>query len=136
MVELTELRQHENGERNETPREMPCAVLAGGGPQVVLCSRQLNEQASLPFPDRDRTLVEAFHALAGCLCPSGPDGEIDEWSVYDESLQWLVRWAVQAGCFHENLQPLKAGGREHDLTFDEEGAFWPGFACPDPHPAS
>ena len=93
-------------------------------------SAQLNEQSRLPFPDRSRPLVEAFHDLAGCIRPSGPDGEIDEWSVYDESLRRLVQWAEQTGCFFENVQPLKEGGREHDLTFDEECAFWLKFTKP------
>lgn len=93
-------------------------------------SAQLNEQSRLPFPHRNRPLVEAYHDLAGCIRPSGPDGEIDEWSVYDESLRRLVQWAEQAGCFFENVQPLKEGGREHDLTFDEEGAFWLKFTKP------
>src|ERR1035437_2604643 len=111
-------------------RDRACMIFAGCGPQGVLWSQQLNEPARLPLPDQDRTLVEAHHALAGCLCPSGPDGEIDEWSIYDESLRRLVQWAEKAGCFLENLQPLKEGGREHDLTFDEVGAFWLKFTKP------
>ena len=70
---------------------------------------------------RDRSLIEACNDLAKCLRPGGPDGEIDEWSIYDESLRRLVSWAEEAGCFYEGLQPLKDGGREHDLTFVEEG---------------
>ncbi len=91
---------------------------------------QLNESNGLPSPDRDRPLIEAFHDLAGCLRPSGPHGEIDEWSIYDESLRRLVRWAEEAGCFFENLQPLKEGGREHDLTFIEQGVCWLKFTKP------
>jgi hypothetical protein len=52
-------------------------------------SLQLNDQALLPHPDRDRSLIKAL-----------------------------------AGCFFEGLQPLIEGGREHDLTFVEDGAFW------------
>lgn len=74
-------------------------------------SSQLNERSQLPFPYRIRTLVEAFHELEGCIRPGGPDGEIDEWSIYDESLRRLVQWAEEAGCFFENVQPLKEGGR-------------------------
>lgn len=99
-------------------------------PIPPILSRQLNETASLPHPDRDRTLVEACHDLAGRLRPSGPDGEIDEWSIYDESLRLLVRWAEESGCFFEDLQPLKEGGREHDLTFSEEGQTWLKFTKP------
>jgi hypothetical protein len=90
----------------------------------------LNEATPLPQPDCDRPLIEAFHDLAERLRPGGPDGEIDEWSIYDESLRRLVRWAEEAGCFFENLQPLKEGGREHDLTFIEEDSFWLKFTKP------
>lgn len=105
-------------------------IYSGGRPHDVLKSPQLNEPTRLPQPDRDRPLGEAHHDLAGRIRPSGPDGEIDEWSIYDESLRRLVRWAEEAGCFFEGLQPLKEGGREHDLTFDDEGAFWLKFTKP------
>ena len=90
----------------------------------------MNEPTPLPQPDCDRPLITAFHDLGPRLRPSGPDGEIDEWSIYDESLRRLVRWAEEEGCFFENLQPLKEGGREHDLTFIEEGACWLKFTKP------
>lgn len=90
----------------------------------------MNEPAPLPQPNGDRSLIEVFHDLAERLRPGGPDGEIDEWSIYDESLRRLVRWAEEAGCFFENLQPLKEGGREHDLTFIEEEACWLKFTKP------
>jgi hypothetical protein len=90
----------------------------------------LNEPASLPHPDRDRPLGDACNDLAGRLRPSRPDGEIDEWSVYDESFRRLVRWAEDKGCFFEGLQPLKEGGREHDLTFIEESRTWLKFTKP------
>ncbi|HSP43478.1 MAG TPA: hypothetical protein VLO11_11450 [Luteolibacter sp.] len=82
----------------------------------------MNEPDELPPPDRDRSLVEACHDLAERLRTSGSNGEIDEWSVYDENLRRLVQWAEETGCFFENLQPQKQGGREHHLTFIEEGA--------------
>ncbi|WAC18565.1 hypothetical protein OVA24_15125 [Luteolibacter sp. SL250] len=90
----------------------------------------MNEPVRLPQPDRDRSLSEACNDLAGSLRPSGPDGEIDEWSVYDESFRRLVRWAQGAGCHFEGLQPLKEGGREHDLTYDEEIRTWLKFTKP------
>ncbi len=93
-------------------------------------SRQLNESEFLPHPDRDRPLGEACNDLAGRLRPSGSDGEIDEWSIYDESFRRLVRWAEEAGCYFEGLQPLKEGGREHDLTFIEESRTWLKFTKP------
>jgi hypothetical protein len=77
----------------------------------------LNEQALLPEPDRDRSLIEAYDDLGRSLRPSGTDGQIDEWSVYEESFRGLVKWAEEKGCFFEGLQPLIEGGREHDLTF-------------------
>ena len=90
----------------------------------------MNEPDSLPQPDRDRPFIETRNDLAGRLCPSGPDGEIDEWSVCDESLRRLVKWAEKAGCFFKGLDPLKEDGREHDLTFVEEGASWLKFTKP------
>lgn len=77
----------------------------------------LNEQGQLPQPDRDRTLEDVRSDFAGRVCPSGPYGEIDEWSLYDESFRRLVAWAIDCECFFEGLRPLKEGGREHDLTF-------------------
>ncbi|MEY4569114.1 MAG: hypothetical protein RLZZ398_553 [Verrucomicrobiota bacterium] len=103
-------------------------LLDTGG--AVLTSRQLNESEFLPQPDRDRPLGEARNDLAGRLRPSGPDGEIDEWSIYDESFRRLVRWAEDKRCFFEGLQPLKEGGREHDLTFIEESRTWLKFTKP------
>ncbi|MES2983356.1 MAG: hypothetical protein V4727_13675 [Verrucomicrobiota bacterium] len=91
---------------------------------------KLNESDLIPPADRDRSLIEACNDLAKRLRPSGPDGEIDEWSVYDESLRRLVSWAEEAGCFFEGLQPLKEGGREHDLTFVELGVYWLKFTKP------
>jgi hypothetical protein len=90
----------------------------------------LNEPKQLPQTDCDRALIEAYDDLAERLCPSGPYGEIDEWSIYDESLRRLVRWAEETGCFFENLQPLKEGGREHDLIFIEEESCWLKFTKP------
>ncbi len=90
----------------------------------------MNEPARLPQPDRDRPLIEACNDLAGRLRPSGPDGKIDEWSIYDESFRRLVRWAEDSGCYFEDLQPLKEGGREHDLTFLEEERVWLKFTKP------
>jgi hypothetical protein len=84
----------------------------------------LNESVRLPQPDRDRALNDARDDLAGRLCAGGPDGEIDEWSIYDESFRRLVRWSEEKGCFFKDLQPLKEGGREHDLTFAEESQTW------------
>ncbi len=77
----------------------------------------LNGQNLLPEPDRDRSLIEAYDDLARCLCSGGTDGQSDEWSIYDQSFRRLVTWAEEKGCFFEGLQPLKEGGREHDLTF-------------------
>ncbi len=90
----------------------------------------MNEPTHLPQPDSDRPLIEVCHDLGERIRPGGPDGEIDEWSIYDESLRRLVRWAEENGCFFENLQPLKQGGREHDLIFMENGACWLKFTKP------
>lgn len=105
-------------------------IFAGYRGPLVLSSHQLNETESLPQPDRDRPLGDACNDLAGRLRPSGPDGEIDKWSVYDESFRRLVRWAEDKGCFFEGVQPLKEGGREHDLTFIEESRTWLKFTKP------
>jgi hypothetical protein len=90
----------------------------------------LNEPVRLPQPDRDRTLIDARDDLAGRLRAGGPDGTIDEWSIYDESFRRLVRWAEENGCFFKDLQPLKEGGREHDLSFAEESQTWLKFTKP------
>jgi hypothetical protein len=84
----------------------------------------LNEQGQLPQPNRDRTLEDVRSDFAGRVCPGGPYGEIDEWSLYDESFRRLVAWAIDCECFFEGLRPLKEGGREHDLTFDPASATW------------
>jgi hypothetical protein len=91
---------------------------------------RLDEAARLPRPDRDRPLGEVFKDFGGCLRPSGPYGEIDEWSVYDENFRRLVRWAKEGGCHFEGLQPLKEGGREHDLTYDPATGTWLKFTKP------
>ncbi|GAA5121236.1 hypothetical protein JIN84_00440 [Luteolibacter yonseiensis] len=105
-------------------------ILTGGASRKGLPWRQLNETERLSEPDRDRPLCDACNELAGRLRPSGPDGEIDEWSLYDESFRRLVEWAEGSGCFFEGLQPLKEGGREHDLTFIEESRTWLKFTKP------
>jgi hypothetical protein len=105
-------------------------IFAGDRCRSKLPFPQLNEPDRLPSPDFDRPLGEACSDLAGRLRASGPDGEIDEWSVYDESLRRLVRWAEDSGCFFEGLEPLKEGGREHDLTFIEESGSWLKFTKP------
>lgn len=93
-------------------------------------SRSLNEQGNLPQPDRDRTLEEVCSDFAGRICPGGPYGEINEWSLYDESFRRLVAWAIDTGCFYEGFRPLKEGGREHDLIFDPASATWLKFTKP------
>lgn len=90
----------------------------------------LNGPVTLPNPDRDRSLHEVIHDFGKCLRSDGPYDEIDEWSVYDETLRRLVRWAEQAGCFFEGLQPLREGGREHDVTFLGDADQWLKFTKP------
>lgn len=84
----------------------------------------LDEAKQLPQPDRDRPLDEVIKDFGRRLRPGGSDGEIEEWSIYDESFRRLVAWADETGRFHEGLQALKEGGREHDLTFDTANASW------------
>ena len=90
----------------------------------------LDEQDQLPLPHRDRSLDEVIQDFARRLCPSGPDGEIDEWAIYDESFRRLVAWADETSRFFQGLQALKEGGREHDLTFDPATASWLKFTKP------
>jgi hypothetical protein len=90
----------------------------------------LNEEANLPLPDRDRPLDEVIKDFSRRVCPGGPYGDIDEWSVYDESFRRLVAWADETGHFFEGLQPLKEGGREHDLTHDSLTGTWLKFTKP------
>lgn len=90
----------------------------------------MNEQARLPFPNRDRPLQEIIEEFGERVRSGGPYGEIDEWSVYDESFRRLVEWAIDTGCFYEGSEPLKEGGREHDLTFDSASGSWIKFTKP------
>lgn len=90
----------------------------------------MDEQKRLPLPHRDRPLNEVVADFARCLRPSGSDGEIDEWSLYDESFRRLVKWAKETGRLYEELEGLKEGGREHDLTFDPLSSSWLKFTKP------
>ena len=90
----------------------------------------MDEQNRLPLPDRDCPLHEVIEDFGRSLRPSGADDEIDEWSVYDESFRRLVTWAEASGRFHEGLQALMEGGREHDLTYDPATATWLKFSKP------
>lgn len=90
----------------------------------------LNETAALPQPDRDRPLLEVIEEFGERLRPSGSYGEIDEWSIYDESFRRLQAWAEESGCHYESLQPLREGGREHDLTYDPASSSWLKFTKP------
>jgi hypothetical protein len=90
----------------------------------------LDEQNRIPLPDHDCPLHEVIEDFRKRLRPSGPDGKIDEWSIYDESFRRLVAWAEESGRFHQGLQALKEGGREHDLTYDPISATWLKFSKP------
>lgn len=90
----------------------------------------MNEESHLPHPDRDRPLAQAIAELGVRLRAGGPDGEIDEWGLYDESLRRLATWAEEEGCFFEGLLPLKEGGREHDLLHDPLSGSWLKFTKP------
>ncbi|MEO5915775.1 MAG: hypothetical protein ABIS50_16185 [Luteolibacter sp.] len=90
----------------------------------------MDETNRLPLPNRDRPLYEVIQDFGRRLRPGGPDGEIDEWSVYDESFRRLVAWTGETGRFFEGLQALKEGGREHDLTYDPATASWLKFTKP------
>lgn len=84
----------------------------------------MHEATQLPLPNRDRPLNEAIKDFTRRVCSGGPYGDIGEWSVYDESFRRLVIWADESGRFFEGLQPLKEGGREHDLTYDPATGTW------------
>lgn len=90
----------------------------------------MDEAKRLPQPDSDRPLDEVIKDFGRRLRPSGPYGEIDEWSIYDENLRRLVAWSDENGRFYKGLQALKEGGREHDLTFDPDTASWLKFTKP------
>jgi hypothetical protein len=44
------------------------------------------------------------------VSPSGPYGEINEWSLYDESFRRLVAWTIDSSYFYKGLRPLRQGG--------------------------
>ncbi|MEO8616211.1 MAG: hypothetical protein ABI600_13785 [Luteolibacter sp.] len=90
----------------------------------------MDEPNRLPLPDRDCPLHEVIRDFGRCLCPGGADGEIDEWSVYDESFRRFVAWAEESGRFYQGLQALIEGGREHDLIYDPTTATWLKFTKP------
>ena len=90
----------------------------------------MNETSALPQPDRDRPLIEVIEEFGERVRPGGSYGEIDEWSVYDESFRRLQSWAQESGCHYTSLHPLKEGGREHDLTFDSASSSWLKFTKP------
>ena len=90
----------------------------------------MDEPARLPQPDRDRPLHEVIQDFGRCLCPDGPYGPIDEWSIYDESLRRLVSWAKEQGRWYPGLAPLKEGGREHDVTHVAASGCWLKFTKP------
>lgn len=90
----------------------------------------LDEENRLPLPHLDRPLNEVIEDFSRRLRPGGPDGEIDEWSIYDESFRRLVKWADETERFYEGLTRLKQGGREHDLTFDPLSSSWLKFSKP------
>jgi hypothetical protein len=85
---------------------------------------RLDEPARLPQTDRDRPLREVLEDFGRCLRPDGPYGGIDEWSIYDESFRRLVRWSVERECRYETLEPVREGGREHDVTHDPGSNSW------------
>lgn len=93
-------------------------------------SRQLNDEKHLPPSNRDCSLPEVIHDLSGGVRPGGPDGEIDDWSLYEDSFRQIVEWSDAQGQFYENLQPVKEGGREHDLSHIEDGSEWLKFTKP------
>lgn len=90
----------------------------------------MKEDFTLPYPTRDRSLTEVLQDYGERLRPGGPYGEIDEWSLYDESFRRLVAWAEESGCYFPELRPLKEGGREHDLTYLPTSGEWLKFTKP------
>lgn len=78
------------------------------------------ESASLPGKDQDRSLAAAINDFRRVL-PA--DGEVDEDGYPTDSAEHyraLEREAKRLNILHEGLKPEKAGGREHDVTFDPD----------------
>lgn len=90
----------------------------------------MNEKSALPCKTRDRPLPQVVQDFGERVRPGGPYGEIDEWSLYDESFRRLVAWSEASGCFFPDLEPLKEGGREHDLTHLPHSGEWLKFTKP------
>jgi len=94
--------------------------------------KALYEETPIPRPDQDRALHEVIKDFGECLSAGGSHREIDERDLYDESFRRLIAWAKEKESFFEGLQPLKEGGREHDLIFDAPSASWLKFTQPSP----
>lgn len=90
----------------------------------------MDESDCLPEENCDRPLDQVVQEFGRRLRPSGSDGEIDEWSLYDESFRRFAAWAKDEGCFYPTLKALKEGGREHDLTYDSPSNSWLKFTKP------
>lgn len=89
----------------------------------------MDDPTSLPPPHGDRPLPHVIEDLRRGLRPAGGD-ESDDWFVYERAFQHLVAWARASGCFYDDLQPQRFGGREHDVTFDPSSQSWLKFTKP------
>ena len=90
----------------------------------------MHDKTSLPQADCDRSLNQVIKDFGERVRPGGSYGGIDEWDLRDESFRRLVKWAEDERCFFEGLEPLKEGGREHDLTYDPDSGSWLKFTKP------
>lgn len=105
-------------------------ICSGFRGESRVSSPRLNERSILLRPDCRRPLAKVLADYGERVCPGGPYGDIDDWSIYDESFRRLVTWAEESRCRFPDLEPLKTGGREHDLTFMPAFGEWLKFTKP------
>lgn len=80
---------------------------------------QPSESPILPHSGADRTLVDAADDFRRILFANGQGdgqgGHLDR----AEQFQIIEAEARRLGILYEGLEPIKEGGREHDLTYDD-----------------
>lgn len=77
------------------------------------------EDASLPQPGKDCSLVDAANDFRRVLHPDGKVPWQEDYLDRSEQIRIIEREARRLGFLFEGLEPRVEGGREHDLTYDD-----------------
>lgn len=78
------------------------------------------EDASLPQPGKDRSLVDAANDFRRVLHPDGEVAGQEDYLDRSEQFRIIESEARRLGVLYDGLEPLVEGGREHDLTYDDD----------------